>query len=80
MPEEILTCVEPVGGPTEDSSIAASALSAAEVVMQVARVGGKAPDFTGNAFHQGAFKQVSLSDYAGKWVVICFYPGDFTFV
>jgi peroxiredoxin len=29
---------------------------------------------------QGGFKNVKLSDYKGKWVVLCFYPGDFTFV
>jgi alkyl hydroperoxide reductase subunit AhpC len=26
------------------------------------------------------FKPVKLSDYKGKWIVLCFYPGDFTFV
>jgi len=26
------------------------------------------------------FKPIKLSDYKGKWIVICFYPGDFTFV
>ncbi len=26
------------------------------------------------------FVQMKLSDYLGKWVVLCFYPGDFTFV
>ncbi len=40
----------------------------------------QAPDFTTEAFHQGKIKKVSLSDYKGKWVVLCFYPGDFTFV
>lgn len=44
------------------------------------RVGQKAPDFQAPAFQQGQFGQVSLSDYIGKWVVLCFYPGDFTFV
>lgn len=43
-------------------------------------VGAKAPEFTAQAFHQGQFTEVSLSDYAGKWVMLCFYPGDFTFV
>ena len=80
MLDEMLSCVEPVGSPTKDLPVAASAHSTPEVKMQVARVGGKAPGFTGNAFYQGGFKQVSLSDYEGKWVVICFYPGDFTFV
>lgn len=51
-----------------------------EVVMSIARVGGKAPDFEAPAYQNGKFGQVKLSDYLGKWVVLCFYPGDFTFV
>jgi len=43
-------------------------------------VGRKAPDFTAPAFHKGSFAPVSLSSFLGKWVVVCFYPGDFTFV
>ncbi len=43
-------------------------------------VGKRAPDFEATAFVQGAFKNVKLSDYAGHWVMLCFYPGDFTFV
>jgi len=44
-------------------------------------VGQKAPDFTAPGFHNGAFvNDVKLSDYLGKWVLLCFYPGDFTFV
>jgi peroxiredoxin (alkyl hydroperoxide reductase subunit C) len=45
-----------------------------------ARVGQKAPDFTAPAFHRGTFTSVQLSSFAGKWVMLCFYPGDFTFV
>ena len=45
-----------------------------------ARVGQKAPDFTAPAYYKGGFTSVKLSDYAGKWVMLCFYPGDFTFV
>ena len=51
-----------------------------EVRMSRARVGAKAPDFEAPAFQGGNFGQVKLSDYLGKWVVLCFYPGDFTFV
>ena len=43
-------------------------------------VGRKAPDFTAPAYHKGSFTPVSLSSFLGKWVVVCFYPGDFTFV
>ena len=46
-----------------------------------ARVGKAALDFEANAFVSGeGFKPVRLSDYKGKWIVLCFYPGDFTFV
>jgi peroxiredoxin (alkyl hydroperoxide reductase subunit C) len=45
-----------------------------------ARVGQKAPDFTAPAYYKGGFTSVSLSEFAGKWVMVCFYPGDFTFV
>lgn len=51
-----------------------------EVPMSVVRVGQKAPDFEAPAYQAGKFGQVKLSDYLGKWVVLCFYPGDFTFV
>lgn len=39
-----------------------------------------APDFTEDAFVKGEVKKISLSDYKGKWVVLFFYPADFTFV
>ena len=51
-----------------------------EVVMSSVSVGAKAPDFEAPAYQGGQFGQVKLSDYLGKWVVLCFYPGDFTFV
>ncbi|OEU70741.1 MAG: hypothetical protein BA863_14750 [Desulfovibrio sp. S3730MH75] len=44
------------------------------------KAGQKAPDFTAGAYQDSGFKDVTLSDYLGKWVVLCFYPGDFTFV
>lgn len=44
------------------------------------QVGDKAPDFEAPAYQQGKFFQVRLSDYIGKWVMLHFYPGDFTFV
>lgn len=46
----------------------------------IAQVGKPAPDFEANAYVKGGFKNIRLSDYKGKWVVLCFYPGDFTFV
>ncbi len=45
------------------------------------QVGQKAPDFSVQALlPDGTFKGVKLSDYKGKWVVLFFYPLDFTFV
>lgn len=43
-------------------------------------VGQKAPDFELAGYQKGEFLNFKLSEYAGKWVVLCFYPGDFTFV
>jgi len=48
--------------------------------LMTARVGQKAPDFTAPSYYKGGFTPVKLSDFAGKWVLLCFYPGDFTFV
>ncbi len=45
------------------------------------QVGQKAPDFAAQALlSDGSFKDVKLSDFKGKWVVLFFYPLDFTFV
>lgn len=49
-------------------------------VTRGAGVGMVAPDFELPAYHKGKFTNVKLSDYRGKWVLLCFYPGDFTFV
>jgi len=40
----------------------------------------QAPEFVTQAFHEEQIKEISLKDYLGKWVVLFFYPGDFTFV
>ncbi|MFO5528174.1 MAG: peroxiredoxin [Cuspidothrix sp.] len=44
------------------------------------RVGQQAPDFTATAVVDQEFKSIKLSDYRGKYVVMFFYPLDFTFV
>ena len=43
-------------------------------------VGKKAPEFSATAVINGDFKEVKLSDYQGKNVLLFFYPLDFTFV
>jgi peroxiredoxin (alkyl hydroperoxide reductase subunit C) len=44
------------------------------------RVGQQAPDFSATAVVDQEFKTIKLSDYRGKYVVLFFYPLDFTFV
>ncbi|QLE58483.1 peroxiredoxin [Nostoc sp. TCL26-01] len=44
------------------------------------RVGQQAPDFAATAVVDQEFKTIKLSDYRGKYVVLFFYPLDFTFV
>lgn len=75
-------CVKPTAGPIveEITGTGESQPNTKEVSMTMAQVGKPAPDFELSAFHQGGFKNVKLSDYKGKWIVVCFYPGDFTFV
>ncbi|KAL0251985.1 hypothetical protein GEMRC1_001197 [Eukaryota sp. GEM-RC1] len=43
-------------------------------------VGSKAPEFKLQAYHEHNFKEISLEQLQGKWVVILSYPLDFTFV
>ena len=45
----------------------------------VCKIGKPAPEFSSMAYFK-TFKKVSLSDYKGKYVVLFFYPLDFTFV
>jgi len=85
MEEEInVGCARPTGGPVgeevepeleEDKSE-----NLKKEVTAMIKVGKKAPDFTAPGYHKGKFISLKLSDYMGKWVVLCFYPGDFTFV
>ena len=44
------------------------------------KIGKEVPDFEAKAFHEGREIKVKLSDYRGRWVVLIFYPGDFTFI
>ena len=84
MEEEAVSCArvtssvesnEPTGQPDAPESTMKK-----EVPKMGVTVGQKAPDFTAPAYYKGSFTSVKLSDYAGKWVMLCFYPGDFTFV
>lgn len=76
-------CVEPAAGPLvpKPTSDQPPPSTSTQEVHMLARVGKEAPDFEASAFVPGVgFKNVKLSDYKGQWIVLCFYPGDFTFV
>ncbi|RXW23397.1 hypothetical protein EST38_g2432 [Candolleomyces aberdarensis] len=46
----------------------------------VALIQRPAPTFKADAVVDGLFEEISLSQYLGQWVVLLFYPMDFTFV
>jgi len=82
MPEQTEGCAAPSKGPIlqEVNVSNEKTTKKEEKSMVLAKVGKLAPDFELSAFHQGGFKNIKLSDYKGEWIVVCFYPGDFTFV
>jgi peroxiredoxin (alkyl hydroperoxide reductase subunit C) len=86
MAEELeVGCARPTGGPvgesppeTEEPKETVDVTQ--KEVSQMIKVGQKAPDFVAPGYHQGNFINFQLSEHLGKWVLLCFYPGDFTFV
>ena len=83
MEEEIeVGCARPTGGPVGEP--ADSETNHKDIIIKeeskMIKVGQKAPDFIAPAYFNGKFVNIKLSDYLGKWIVLCFYPGDFTFV
>ena len=77
-------CVKPARGaimPKPESAASPSAEAPLPEVMMRAQVGKEAIDFEINGFIEGVgFQPVKLSDYRGRWIVLCFFPGAFTFV
>lgn len=69
-----------LGDPAPESPASAAAPETPKERSMIARVGQKAPDFNAPAYYRGNFTNVQLSDHLGKWILLCFYPGDFTFV
>ncbi len=81
MPEEFLPgCQRPSVAKPALQAKTESAESIEEAKQQMLKVGKPAPEFVAPAFHKGKFVNTRLSEYEGKWVLLCFYPGDFTFV
>ena len=75
-------CARPTGGPIGESveEVSKEESQPIKKEMQMVHVGEKAPDFVAPGYQKGKFINVKLSDYLGKWTLLCFYPGDFTFV
>eukprot|EP01102_Stenamoeba_stenopodia_P003102 TRINITY_DN13028_c0_g1_i1.p1 TRINITY_DN13028_c0_g1~~TRINITY_DN13028_c0_g1_i1.p1 ORF type:complete len:284 (+),score=83.30 TRINITY_DN13028_c0_g1_i1:47-853(+) len=65
---------------TNSISAAIPSISVRSFANQIPQVGKPAPDFEADAVVGKDFKKVKLSDYKGKYVVLFFYPLDFTFV
>ncbi len=85
MPEKKpINCARPTGGVVGDKTPKPKDEKAEpkqeKGVKAMIQVGKKAPDFSAPAYVDGGFGAVQLSEYLGKWVALCFYPGDFTFV
>jgi hypothetical protein len=82
MSENGISCARPTGAKIGMPPVEAKSEenTTKEIKMVTARVGQKAPDFEAPAYYRGKFTSVKLSDYLGKWLLLCFYPGDFTFV
>ena len=75
-------CVAPAKGPlgTKQPLSNQSPSDQKEKNSMKPLVGNPAPDFEASAYFEGGFKNYTLSDFKGKWILLCFYPGDFTFV
>ena len=74
-------CTRPASGPVEETvQEEKESVTLAKEKRSMIQVGKKAPDFAAPGYHQGKFVNVKLSEHLGKWVVLCFYPGDYTFV
>lgn len=75
-------CARPTGGPVgeEVQESPEETPKTTKEKSPMIKVGQKAPDFTAPGYQKGEFINIKLSDYLGKWVLLCFYPGDFTFV
>lgn len=43
-------------------------------------IGKKLPNLSLSAYYQNDIKKIKLGDYKGKWLVLIFYPADFTFI
>ena len=69
---------------TPSAALSNAPVQATQSPVKISRIplpGERAPNFELSAIlGDGTVKKIKLSDYDGKWRVVCFYPADFTFV
>jgi len=46
----------------------------------MARIGQSLPEGTYQTYHQKTIESITLERYRNRWLVLVFYPGDFTFI
>jgi hypothetical protein len=84
MPKELkVGCARPTGGligKKEKENITRTEQAIKKEEQTIMLIGRNAPNFSAPAYHKGKFVNLELSEFLGKWVLLCFYPGDFTFV
>jgi NADH-dependent peroxiredoxin subunit C len=51
-----------------------------DMFMSRVKVGREVPDMEFEIFHGGKIKKTRISEYKNRWLVVVFYPADFTFV
>jgi len=81
MAEEV-GCARPLGAQMDNGQHenGETMMTEKQSVPVKARVGKAAPDFQAPAYYKGKFTSIKLGHFLGKWILLCFYPGDFTFV
>lgn len=80
MPEEFKPgCKRPVIKKTVQE-VQESANVIVKEESSMVKVGKPAPMFSAAGYLDGKFLNFDLEEFKGKWILLCFYPGDFTFV
>jgi len=81
MPEEFKPgCQRPPVKKATPENVPTAETAVKEAKPRMVKVGKPAPELTAPGFYNGKFMNFSLAEYRGKWVLLCFYPGDYTFV
>jgi len=80
MTEEMPGCARPTSKVSRGEEEKKEEIVEKEEQRMAVQIGKKAPDFEAPTYQKGKFGRFKLSEHEGHWVMLCFYPGDFTFV